>query len=52
MVNREDFPKGNGKLSHLNGTGTRPDNPKFHAWDEEKSKYYLLALELDAIGNQ
>lgn len=35
--NREDIPKGKGKLSHLNGTGSSPDNPKFHAWDEEES---------------
>ena len=31
------FLKGKGKLSHLLGTGPKPEDPKFAAWDEEDS---------------
>ncbi|GMP34630.1 hypothetical protein CsSME_00007420 [Camellia sinensis var. sinensis] len=31
------FLKGKGKLSHLLGTGPKPEDPKFTEWDEEDS---------------
>ena len=31
------FLKGKGKLSHLLGTGPKPEDPRFDAWDEEDS---------------
>ena len=29
--------KGKGKISHLMGTGLKPGDPRFEAWDEEDS---------------
>jgi len=37
VANCEDIPKGKGNISHLNGTGLNPGDPKFHAWIEEDS---------------
>ena len=31
------YLKGKGKLSHLMGTGPKPEDPKFVAWDEADS---------------
>ena len=29
------YLKGKGKLSHLTGTGPKPGDPRFEAWDEK-----------------
>lgn len=31
--------KGKGKINHLMGTGPKPGDPRFEAWDEEDYDY-------------